>query len=74
MTVVNPPLPSAAGFTMSAAYFFFFRSSIDLKMPSISISRSLYRLFTSFFSAAPIALTSCKLVLFVLIMIESVSP
>ena len=32
---------------VKAAYFFFFNSSIDLKTPSMSISNSLYNLFTS---------------------------
>lgn len=39
-------VPSPAGSTLSAAYFFFFRRSIRLKIPSISISRSRYRLLT----------------------------
>ena len=32
---------------VKAAYFFFFNNSIDLNTPSISISSSLYNLFTS---------------------------
>ena len=47
---------------------------MDLYTPSISISSSLYRLFTSFFTAFPTCITSARLLLLVLIMMESVSP
>ena len=66
--------PSTPCSTLSAAYFFFFRSNIDLYTPSISISSRRYRLFTSFFTAVPTDITSCRLLLLVLIMMESVSP
>ena len=40
------PPPGPASTTLMAAYFFFFSSSMVLYTASISISSSLYRLFT----------------------------
>ena len=43
-------LPSDPFTTLRAAYFFFFSKSKDWKTPSMSISKSLYNLFTSTFT------------------------
>ena len=60
--------------TMSAAYFFFLRRSMDLYSPSISISKTLKRLSESFLNCFAMSTTSAMFVDSVLIMIESVSP
>jgi hypothetical protein len=58
LNVTTPPGPSCA---TSAAYFFFFSSSIILNRPSISISSSLYSLFTAAFTSSPIRRTMSML-------------
>ena len=69
-----PTVPSGRGSIFIAAYFFFLRRSIVLKTPSISSSRSLYRLFTSFLMALPMSRTRARSSLFVCTITESVSP
>ena len=56
LSSLNPP--SACTCSEIAAYFIFFSSNMDLKTPSISISRSLYILLTSAFTLLPRDITS----------------
>ena len=71
-TSLSPAGPQSM--TLMAAYFFFFSSSMVLYTASISISSSLYRLFTSALTAAPTLRTSSYTAVAVSIMMLSVSP